>query len=154
MRRILLGVVVALACSLGVSAQIPGLPNGCPTCGVVSYVDLPAPEATVSASAFTLQGWGFECFSGRVADRVDIHYQDYDGYWRPLLQPVTALHYGSIARPDVEAVYQPYCPNVGTMTGWSLAVTNPPPLGLRRVQINVWRGPYYEVHRRTYLIVP
>ncbi len=153
MTRILLGVVFALVFSTAVNAQIPGLPNGCPTCGVYSYVDLPGPEVTVSASSFTLQGWGFECFSGAPADRVDIHYQDYDGYWKPLLQPQTALNYGSVSRPDVQMAYRPYCPNVPGVTGWYLNVTNAP-LGLRRFQINVWRGPYYEVHRRTYLIVP
>jgi hypothetical protein len=154
MTRVLLGIVLAVCLSLGVSAQIPGLPTGCPTCGVYSYVDLPAPEVTVSASNFVIAGWGFECFSGAVADRVDIFYQDYDGYWVPLRQPPTALNYGSVDRPDVQMAFRPYCPNVPGMTGWHLFVTNPPPLGLRRVQINVWRGPYYEVHRRTYLIVP
>jgi hypothetical protein len=153
MRRVCLGVLVALALSSGLTAQIPGLPNGCPTCGVYSYVDTPAPEATVSASNFVLQGWGFECFSGAVADRVSIFYQEYDGTWTPLLQPSTALQYGTIDRPDVWSTYRGLCPNVPGMTGWSLLLTNPPPLGLRRVQINVWRGPYYEVHRRTYLVV-
>jgi hypothetical protein len=72
----------------------------------------------------------------------------------PLLQPGSALNYGSVDRPDVQMAYRPYCPNVPGVTGWTLTLTNPPPVGLRRVQINVWRGPYYEVHRRTYLIVP
>lgn len=125
---------------------------GCKTCGVYSYVDLPAPEVTVSATNFVVAGWGFECFSGQAADRVDVFYQDYDGYWVPLLQPVTALNYGSVDRPDVQRAFKPFCPNVPGVTGWHMNVVNAP-LGLRRFQFNVWRGPYYETHFRTYLVV-
>jgi hypothetical protein len=127
---------------------------GCPTCGVWSWVDLPAPEVTVHASDFTVQGWGFECMSGNPIDRVEVFYQDYNGWWHPLYQGPTALMWGASARPDVRAAFGAGCPLMGDYTGWTLILTNPPPLGLRRVQFTIWRGPYYEAHRRTYLIVP
>lgn len=151
MKHTVITAIFLLTMPLIGRAQVPGYPTGCARCSVISYVDLPAAEATVSASDFVLHGWGFECESGRPADRVDVFVQDYRGYWRPLKAP--ALDYGSIMRDDVQQAYAPYCPSVASNTGWSLRVPDAP-LGLRRVQINVWRGPYYEVHRRTYLIVP
>jgi hypothetical protein len=160
MRRTLLGLIIALGGSVGLLAQQPlfdggrGQFPGCPGCGVYSYVDSPTPEQTVSASNFVIEGWGFECVSGLVADRVDLSYQDYDGYWRPLLQPAYTLNYGSIPRPDVWMAYRPACPGVPANSGWHLLVTNPPPVGLRRVLITVWHGPYYEKHWRTYLVRP
>lgn len=150
-------VALVLWCGAGVAAQqfdgSRGSFPGCPTCGVWSWVDLPAPEMTVSASNFVVQGWGFECVSGQPVDRVDVSYQDYDGHWNPLLQPASALTPYTVARPDVAYMFAPFCPNVSGYTGWQLVVTNPPPLGLRRVAFTIWRGPYFERHQRVYLIV-
>ena len=152
---------VALACLVTVAPAFGqafdgsrGSFPGCPLCGVFSYVDAPAAEQTISASNFIIQGWGFECVSGRPVDRVDVHYQNYAGYWVRLPQDPSALDYGSVARPDVRSAYQSACPTVPAHAGWTLAVTNPPPLGLRRIAVLVWRGPYVEQHFRTYLIVP
>lgn len=127
---------------------------GCPTCGVFSAVDLPAPEQTVSQQNFVVWGWGFECVGGATVDRVDVWYQTYDGTWRPLKQADGTLQYGVMPRPDVQAYYRTACPRVPLNSGWVLSLTRVPPLGLRRVVFNVWRGPYFEQHRRTYLIVP
>lgn len=156
-KRILIAAVFMMVGSTGwaqVGSGDRGSFPGCPTCGVYSYVDLPVAEMTVSASNFTLQGWGFECYSGVPADRVDLYYQDYDGLWHPLKQAAGTLWFGYVPRPDVAAAYRSSCPNVSDTTGWGLTVMNPPPVGLRRIQINVWHGPYFESHRRTYLIVP
>jgi hypothetical protein len=125
---------------------------GCPKCGVISYVDIPTAEQTVSVENFTIQGWGFECVSGTPITRVDIWYQDYAGYWLPLKQPTTNLDFGQIARPDVMYAFSQECPRVQELTGWSLKVDKMP-VGLRRIQIKVWWGPYYETHSRTYLVI-
>lgn len=125
---------------------------GCPDCGVWSWVDYPRDQRTVAASNFYVQGWGFECVSGRPIDRVDVYYQDYEGIYHPVKQPEWALLHGAIGRPDVVAAFAGACPNVAANSGWQLRVTGIPP-GLRRVTIVVWRGPYRENHDRTYLIL-
>jgi len=156
MRHILRAAGLVLLTALSAGAQFDGGRGsfpGCPTCGVYSFVDLPQAEATVSASNFTLQGWGFECVSGRPVDRVDIWEQDYDGFWHPLKQADGALWFGYSYRPDVQAAYRGLCPNVSPLTGWVLTLTNPPALGLRRLRINLWYGPYFETSLRTYLVV-
>jgi hypothetical protein len=156
MRRLFLGVVLAL-CATTVSAQAPwgarGSFPGCPDCGVWSWVDDPADQVTVSTRAFVIQGWGFECVSGRPVDRVDVWYQDYNGAWQPLKQAQEALAAGAVWRGDV-VQFGPTvgCPNVAANTGWVLSVTGMP-LGLRRVRIVAWKGPYFEAHTRTYLVV-
>jgi hypothetical protein len=159
MRKILAAVVVALvvfaAPAFAQEAFSGGRGSfpGCPTCGVWSWVDLPGPEATVSASDFAVQGWGFECFTGKPIIRVDVWYQDYDGNWWPLPQQDGTLAVRG-SRPDVQG----FAPTVGCamptdLTGWTLTITNPPPAGLRRMRFVIWRGPYREIHQRTYLII-
>jgi hypothetical protein len=106
-------------------------------------------ERKVSASDFVMAGWGFERFSGMPVDRVDVSYQDYDGGWHQV--KTTEFYFGYWLRYDVMTAYRPYYPNVPATTGWSLKVIGVPP-GLRRIHVNVWRGPYYEPHERTYLI--
>lgn len=160
--RLLFGVVLTMLATVATANAQPtdgsrGSFPGCPTCGVVSYIDLPKLEATVARSKFTIHGWGFECVSGQSVMRVDVWYQDYDGSWHPLKQDDGALRF-NLKRPDVAKAYRPYCPNVTDYTGWALTLTNPPPAGLRRLMINVWDLPdwqsaYKETHHRTYLVV-
>jgi len=157
-RRIFVMSLFLVGLAAGAAAQPPlgsgarGSFPGCPQCGVWSWVDLPQNQQTVSASNFWVHGWGFECVSGLSIDRVDVHYQDYDGIWRPLKQPVNALRWGLIPRPDVVTFGQAIgCPHTVANTGWALTVHGMP-LGLRRVTFNVWRGPYLETHERTYLV--
>jgi hypothetical protein len=166
MRKLVLSVVFVLGFAIQASAQqIPADPEplgpfnggrgqfpGCPDCGVLSYVDLPKDESTVSASNLVFQGWGFECVSGRPANRVDVWYQDYDGYWKSLPQPSYVLYFGIVSRPDVRNAFVGSCPNVDQFSGWYLNITNPPPSGLRRIKISVWYGPYFQSHSRTYLV--
>lgn len=149
MHRLLL--LCALAATVAL-AQVPSYPTGCPRCGVISYVDLPQDGATVSQTSFYLAGWGFECESGRAAHRVDVFYEGDDGYFHPLV-PQGTLYWG-LSRPDVRNAYAAHCPNVPDTTGWHVYLTNPPPLGTRRITVNVWREPYFEGHTRTITVVP
>jgi hypothetical protein len=152
MKRLLLATIFAVVASTAL-AQVPGYPTACSMCRVFSYVDLAPDGATVSASNMQLEGWGFECVGGQAINRVDVYYQDYDGYYHPLKQADYTFN-GGRYRPDVAAHYAPYCPKVSTNTGWLLTLNNPPPTGLRRVAINVWSGGLYEGHTRTYLVTP
>src|SRR3990170_6765099 len=89
----------ALAVMLG---QVPGFPNNCPKCGVVSYVDLPNDGATATEGLY-IAGWGFECESGAAADRVDVFYQGDDGVFVPAGgsgAPGNGEVYGRLVRPD------------------------------------------------------
>lgn len=156
--KVLLGAVAALLCAVPALAQTPfgsggrGSWPGCPGCGVYSYVDRPEPEVTVNADAFTLKGFGFECGSGEVAERVDVWYQDYDGQWQTI-RPQAIEFYPGLRRTDVQKVYRPFCANVTAESGWHAYVTLPDDVrGLRRFKIIVWKGAYFEVHHRTYLI--
>ncbi len=126
---------------------------GCPTCGVWSWVDYPAPLSQVSTRAFSLSGWGFECVSGQAVDRVDVFYQDYDGVNHPT-QLLPTSRYGFIHRWDVVLFgVSVDCGVVDLYSGWAVTVTGVPP-GLRLITINVWRGPYVETHERIYLVKP
>lgn len=134
--------IIALA-SAGSAAQVPTFPNACARCGVFSFVDSPEAEATVMRRDLVFKGWGFECEGGGRVDRVDLSYQDYSGYWRPLVQDHWTLASG-LHRPDVAGAFRAVCPNVTEYAGWHLYVTNPPPAGLRRVALNIWVGPYFQ----------
>lgn len=156
MMRLILGGLFVAAFACPAIAQVEwgsrGSFPGCPQCGVWSWVDKPDDQITVSTRGFVLQGWGFECVSGMPADRVNVYWQDYDGDWWPLLLPDYALESGQSHRSDVERFARTIgCRNVGSDTGWALRVSGVP-LGLRRLKIDVWRGPYFETHYRTYLI--
>lgn len=138
-------------------AQIPGYPNGCARCGVISYVDLPSDSATVLQGAIYIAGWGFECESGTAADRVDVFYQGDDGWYVPA---GGAGNHGNgdlylgVARPDVQAAYAGYCPGVTGTSGWHFYFTQALPLGTRQLAINVWRGPYVQTHFRIVTVTP
>ncbi len=149
-KRLVLSLTFALVAGTAF-AQIPGYPNGCKDCVVYSYVDNAPDGATVEAATMAFEGWGFECNSGQASTHVDVWYQDYDGLYRPLKQAEWTLTTG-VARPDVRDHYLPYCANVTAYSGWRLVLANPPPAGLRRMVINVWRGPLFEGHQRLYLV--
>ena len=123
---------------------------GCPRCGVLSYVDLPAPGATVTQGALFIAGWGFECESGLFVNRVDVWVQNDEGFYVPL--PVQTFA-KNLPRPDIVAAYQPSCPHVTSNSGWHCYLIAPPPFGTRNLAINVWREPYVETHIRSVTIV-
>lgn len=125
----------------------------CPTCGVHGYVDAPQAGATLIRHVTVIEGWGHECVSGAPVDRVDVWYEGESGRWVSLKQAEWALHVGVYARPDVAQAYRAVCPNVSSATGWWLELTNPPPVGARRVRFELWRGPYHAGVIRTYNVV-
>jgi hypothetical protein len=142
----------ALAVMLG---QVPGFPNNCPRCGVISYVDFPS-DGVAAAQELYIAGWGFECESGTAVDRVDVFYQGDDGVFVPA--GGSGAHgngdlYGSLLRPDVRAAFGAHCPNLGANSGWHFYFTHNLPPGTRRLAINVWRGAYFQTHYRTVTIL-
>jgi hypothetical protein len=142
----------ALAVMLG---QVPGYPNNCTRCGVISYVDIPANGAGVVEGSLYIAGWGFECESGQPADRVDVFYQGDNGDYVPA--GGAGAHgngdlYQGLARPDVQAAFRGHCPTLGGYTGWHFYFTHAVPPGTRQLAINVWRGAYFQTHYRTVTI--
>lgn len=157
-RRLSLAVgLVALAFLAPAAAQIPGYPNGCATCAVYGWIDSPAQGAipTVSQSkVWVIGGWGFQCYNGQPADRVDVAYRGDDGYFHGAFGTWN-LTFGE--RPDVTYAYGGLCPNMtNTLVGFSAlyGYASRIPLGEREVSIGVWRGPYYELHTRRINVVP
>lgn len=154
--RLLPAVVFAalLAFVLPVSAQVPGYPNGCTNCGIASFIDFPV-SGERSQDGFYIAGWGFECGSGMPANRVDVYYQGDDGFFKPAGGAGSngngSLHYG-LRRPDVRAVYQPYCPTLTDRSGWHFYFNAPVPHGTRAFVVNVWYGPYMQQHKLTLTI--
>ena len=99
--------ISALAVMLG---QVPGFPNSCAKCGVISYVDVPSDGTAVMQGALFLAGWGFECESGQAVDRVDVFYQSDNGDFVPA--GGAGVHgngelYAGLYRPDVQAAFAP-----------------------------------------------
>lgn len=154
MKRFALGVLVALVLVTSARparAQEPTFP-GCPQCGISGYVDIPAKGATVSRADLVnrnaaFAGWGLERVSGKPIDRVTFSYEgDNTDVWYPLKQKDDALWASYVYRPDVVLAYGPWFPAVyiyGSMSGWVLWMDNPPPVGARRVMVQLWRGPYH-----------
>lgn len=139
MRQIIVAVCVAFVLSLGmgVSAQ------GCAKCFVVANIDVPAIDDAVSGT-WVIAGWGFLCESGRGPDRVDLYYQNAQGFYTPVPWWKTTLVV-DVPRPDVVAVFISVCPNLyGQSAGWHLYVEpGAVPVGHRHLLVNVWRSPYY-----------
>lgn len=142
MKKLVFVVATALAVITLVtgqlSAQIPGLPNGCSNCGVVGWIDIPkeGTTPTVSATGFMIGGWGLECASGRATDRVDVYYSGDDGFDRPA-KPTRFTDY-TLPRPDVFRQFLPSCTQVTGTSGFQAYVTGVP-VGDRTLRINIWR---------------
>lgn len=153
--RILFALVATVVASIGVAAQVPDYQNGCARCGITSFIDYPASNASADSGAIYLAGWGFECESGRAADRVDVFYRGNDGNFVPAGGAGThgngALYWG-IGRPDVQNAFRQHCPSVTANVGWHFYFTTPLPAGARELAINVWYGPYRQTHYRTVTI--
>lgn len=125
--------------------------QACPTCKVETYVDLPAQSSTIHALT-VFQGWGFQCNSGQLPERVDVWVEGADSAWTPLPASSVTLVVGN-ARPDVAVAFSAACPNVPGNTGWTVWVRWPSGLtGAHRVLLNVWRGPFHTAQIRTYTI--
>lgn len=150
MRKGFFAVVVLLTLATSANAQIGtgkrGSFPGCPTCGVLSAIDTPtaaSPSPTVPSGAFYIAGWGFECFSGAATNRVEVYYRNDDG---EMVVAKTTLIKG-LARMDVQRAFSGECV-VPWDSGFHLYFHTPLPRGQREIYINVWRGAYYETHRR------
>lgn len=144
--------LLALSFTFGAHAQTPNPAPGCANCGMRSYVDIPGTRD--AHGGLFIAGWGFECASGQPADRVDVWWQQDDGFFAPAGGAGThgngLLTYG-LYRPDVLQHYAPYCPASNGMVGWHFYFTAQVPPGTRQVKINVWRGPFMETHTRVVL---
>ena len=165
MKRLPLALLLALGLSFQASAQIPYLPNGCPTCRVYAWVDAPRdylvtvkgfgelPGALpIVEGAWVIMGWGFECQSGRPVDRVDVAYSSDDGVFKPAPWYLTRLDVG-VPRPDVAAAYRGTCPEVAGDTGYTLHLfPGAVPLGTRVITITARRGPYSSQSRRIVVV--
>jgi hypothetical protein len=157
MRRTLVGVALALAVTSSAWAQVPGFPNGCDRCRVVSYIDIPADNRIIGAvpsidrsQQVVVAGWGFGCEDGVPTTRVDVNYADDHGiyHWVPNVEVRWSIY-----RPDVRAALWTVCPRVTSTSGFAvfLAAGSVPP-GPRTLAINVWVGPLYETQYRTIFI--
>lgn len=155
--RAALAALFVAALAVGVSAQIPGYPNGCARCGVRSFIDTPGDSTDaaflpVVSGEWIIGGWGFECQSGRLADRVEVSYSNDRGFYAPVPTYLTRLETG-IARPDVQAAFNAGCLDTPHDAGFHLRLyPGAIPSGVRVLVITVWRGPYMAQSRRTIVV--
>lgn len=130
-----------------VNAQVPGYPTpGCPTCSITyGYMDGLEPSNVPVASVnqtWIVAGWGFNCYSGQVTDRIDVYYKGDDGFYKKI--PTIGFLNNSVYRPDVAAVYAPFCPAVSSTTGVEIAVdASSVPVGVRDVAFVIWKGAFH-----------
>ena len=119
-------VLVIVAATVAPASAQPAPPADLPRDYLIAgYLD----RAVVSDGRALLQGWVFECRSGLqpVSQRVGSVSVHYAAPGRePFIPRTIALAAGE--RPDVAAVYQPFCPSVGNRTGYAI-VTEAPPAG-------------------------
>jgi hypothetical protein len=135
MNRMRFLVVFTLALAGAVlHAQIPGYPNGCATCYVTGYMDIPTStvvETVTPGSMFGATGWLEYHYDNSGADRIDVWWFDNAGHGH--LIPSVFLHPVYFPRPDIG----------GTNNGWWIGVDyDGLPRGAHMLQINVWHGPY------------
>ncbi len=86
-------------------------------------------------------GWTFECRSGLQpkTQRLGEIHAFYKSIDKPAEDPVEvkASLLLTVARPDVAAVYQPYCPAVGANVGFVAVIPPPPAFGTWTLQLVV-----------------
>jgi hypothetical protein len=151
LKRILFAAFVLLGFASTAHAQVVDpsqfdptkwIGGSCQLCGVQSWVDIAAP----APGGFLVAGWGVECVSGRAANRVDVFYRGDDGFDHQILGDWQWL--GVVERKDAQAYLLPMCPNATSLSGFHVYSQTPIPSGNRLITINVWRGPYYQQHKR------
>lgn len=133
-----MGVVLALGLSAGATAQSLTMWGwgGCPTCRVISWVDIATPDL--------LAGWGFQCQSGQAVDRFDVYYIAADGR---LHRAKDAWWITGLWRPDVANYFSGAgCPTVRVESGWHIYLPTPIPEDAISVSVVLWRGSLYETH--------
>lgn len=153
MKRLLLGVIGALALATAAGAQIPNYQNGCPSCVVYSNVDIPGPgpaPVVGTGQPWGVAGWGFRCQDGQPTHRVDLFYTGDDGLYHPIPSSAILADYWDLNRPDVVAASVGTCPAIyGQWVGYTVIVAGGAvPAGTRTIAVNVWVGPYVRQETR------
>lgn len=114
----------------------------CPKCGMKAAIDWVQALTIDGTRLPVIAGWGFECQSGRAADRVEAFAWDPA---RGVFVPVTTeLRWPNIRREDVFNAKVSECSNAPADSGFGAAITGTLPEGSTMLQINVWRGPYHQ----------
>jgi hypothetical protein len=140
MRHLLVAALLVAACTAPMAAQdwdwtLGGGP-ACPTCRVISYVDIVSPTM--------LAGWGLVCQSGQGVHRFDVYYSDASGLHRVQ----DAVSWFGLPRPDVREHFTSNgaCPSVELGTGWHVYLPTPIPSGATFLSVVVWHGPFRQAH--------
>jgi hypothetical protein len=136
MKRLILGVVVALALTSGTAsaqaawtAPVYGWGSGwCPTC--YTYMNIDTPNITTPFNG-SIAGWAFGCADGRQIDRIDVYYgtTKADSYISTV----------SGERWDVVKYFGKNCRTPST-TGWTVGFNTPIPPGTWTMTVVVWTG--------------
>jgi hypothetical protein len=125
-------VLVALVFASAASAQS--------NTDVLSSVD--TPNNTVQhVSMVHLWGWAFSCSSGQQPFAVHVSYLDAMGNATPL--SATAGIVWRQSRADVKSAFVPWCPELGTYTGWAIDIRGGMPTGTITLRID-WQDRYGE----------
>jgi hypothetical protein len=105
---------------------------------VLSNIDVPAPDASVSAGSLWIGGWAFDCTTGQMPTEATIGLWNYDtGQW---IFPARYFVVRGIYRPDVQAAFIGACPTMGAYNGFVIYLTQPPS-GHYRVAVT-WASSY------------
>ena len=83
---------------------------------IVTYIDTPLFESYQAKDHVVFSGWAFHCATGQQPVSLRIRYFSEFGQWIDIPATVTWRQ----ARPDVKAVFLPYCPNLGPFIGWTI----------------------------------
>jgi hypothetical protein len=81
---------------------------------IQAWIDYPAEQATVSASALRFDGWAFSCYYGQQPRDVLVYLVDNGSF-----APIPSRTYWRIARPDVQAAFAGGCSYLGPYLGFS-----------------------------------
>lgn len=139
MKRLYLSFALVALALISAKAQVPGYPSGCPSCVVLENIDW--------ATHTMVAGWAFECTSGQTVTRIEAWYQTDAGAWvmAPVLPNgqvsfVNEFMQVPIPRPDVAAVFAPWCPSMTANAGFHYYFAEPLPAGARQIYLTMWRG--------------
>lgn len=147
MKRLVFAVVaLGLLVASPASAQVPGYPNGCATCYINGFMDLPSATQVVTVNPgaqFGAAGWSYFCFDGQGADRYDAWWYDDQGFGHPIAP--SAVHVYTFDRADVRAAFKAQCPAIDSARNngfWVVVDSGQIPTGTHVVAVNLWHGPY------------
>lgn len=145
MKKILVAIALILFAAPAF-AQVPGYPNGCATCYINGFMDLPSPTQVVTVAPgaqFGAAGWSYFCYDGQEADRYNVFWYDESGNGHQIAS--SAVHVYQFDRPDVRAAFGGACPAINGSRNngfWVVVDYGQIPVGTHIVAINLWHGPY------------